>query len=126
MAQVFPRGGDPLRRIAVEQLLRRDPLGHESELPGEIVGIVDAGIGAAHAEDRQKMRGVAGKQHAPVAVIVERERVGLVDADPDRVPRALLAHHTQQTLDARHDIFRLDRLIGVFAVAQLIVDAPDA
>ena len=125
VAQVLVRGGDALRRVAVEQPVRGQALDHEGQLPGQVVRVVDARVGAAHAEDRHQVRGVAGEQHAAVAVALQRQRVGLVDAHPDRLPLARLAHHLQQAFDARHHVLGLDRLVRVLAVAQLVVDAPD-
>ncbi len=69
------------------------------------------------------MRGVAGKEHAVVPIALERQRVRLVDGDPDRRPCAALAHHVEQALYARHHVLRLHGFVGVLAVAQLVVDA---
>ena len=66
------RGGDPLQRIAFQQFFGGQSLDDEGEFPREIVGVVDAGIGPAHAEDRHEMGRVASKKHAFVAIILQR------------------------------------------------------
>mgnify|MGYP002261233645 CR=1 FL=1 len=42
----------------------------------------------------------SGQQHAALAVARQRERIGLVQTDPDRRPVGRFAHHRQQALDA--------------------------
>ena len=71
------------------------------------------------------MRCVAREQHATMAVLLESQRVGFVDRDPDRLPCARFTHHRQQTLDAWHYVFRLNCLFWIFAILELIVDTPD-
>src|SRR6516162_3545157 len=125
IAQIFVGRGYALDRIAVEQSLRCQSLDDEGEFPGEIVAIIYSRIRAAHAENRDEMSRIAGEQHPLMTVILERERVRLIDADPNRVPRRRLAHHVEQAAHARYDILRLDGFIGVFTVPQLVVDSPD-
>ena len=58
-------GGElALARIAVEQRVGRAALEHQAQLPGEVVGVLHAGVGAARPERRHAMRAVAGEQHA--------------------------------------------------------------
>src|SRR5215469_15737385 len=93
IAEILVSRGHALDGITVEQSLRRQSLDDEREFPGEIVSIIDSRIRAAHAENRYEMRRVPGKQHPFVTVVFESKRVGLIDADPNRIPQRRLAHY---------------------------------
>ena len=113
-----------LGAVAVEQRLGT-ALHHGGQLPGQVVGVVQAGVQTAHAEDRHRMRGIAGKEHAAVAVALQRHRAGAVDRGPGRLPRQVaFADGVQVALHEGAHVLRLHRLFGAVAVAQLPVDAP--
>ena len=57
----------PLLLVAVEQRFRGRAREHAGELPGEIVGVLDAAVEAARAERRDLVGSVAEKDHAAVA-----------------------------------------------------------
>ena len=125
VAQVLVRGIHALAAIAVQQPLARQALDDVGQLPGQVVGVVDAGVGTAHAKNRHQVGGVTGQQHALVAVVRQGQRIGFVDAGPDRVPGRGFAHHGQQALHARQHVLGGDGGVRVFAVLQLVVDTPD-
>ena len=115
----------PLDRVGIEQPVVRLSLQHQRELPRQIAGIVETGVQTAHPEDRHQVRGVAGEQHAAMTVVVEREALGVVDGDPQRLPRRGLADHLEVAAHARQHLLGLDGFGRVFVVADLVVDAPD-
>ena len=63
-------GGDrvPLGVVGVEQALRRRPLDHLGQLPAQVHRVLHADVEALPADRGVHVRGVAGQQHAPVAV----------------------------------------------------------
>jgi len=71
------------------------------------------------------VRRVAGEQHSAVAILFQGQRIGLVDADPDRVPRPRFTHHFEEAVNPRQHVLGLDGVVGVLAILQLVVDAPD-
>ena len=62
--------------VAVEQALRRQPAQHQIELPGEVVGILNAAVAAARAERRHLVRGIAGEDHATVPELFQPPATG--------------------------------------------------
>ena len=58
------------------------PFQHGRKLPGQIVRILNAGIGAARAERRDLMRRIADEDHAAMHEAVEPAAVEGVDRDP--------------------------------------------
>ena len=63
-------GGDrvALGVVGVEEALRRGPVDHLGQLPAQVHRILHAGVEALPADRGVHVRGVAGQQHAPVAV----------------------------------------------------------
>jgi hypothetical protein len=100
-------------------------LEHQRQLPRQVGGIVQARVQAAHAEDRHQVRGVAGEQHAAVAVAGSVRHLALYIEAHSGSPGRVLADHGEVALHARQDVLRLQRLLRVLVVAQLVVDAPD-
>ena len=74
--------GLALAGIAVEQGLGCLAAQHGGQLPAEVVGILHAGVGAARAERRHAVRGIAGEQHPAVAEVLHALAGERVDADP--------------------------------------------
>ena len=66
VADIRLGGLDAFRVVGFEQRDRRFPLQDQGKLPGEVVAVLDAGIGAARAERRHLVGGVADKQHTAV------------------------------------------------------------
>ena len=72
------------------------------------------------------MRGIAGEQHAAMAIALQRHRAGAVEARSRPARQAVaFADGVQVALHEGAHVLRLHRLFGVLAVAQLVVDAPD-
>ena len=107
--------------IALKQSFRRGLAQHAVEFPGEILGILQTRIGAAGAEGRDLMRGVARKSHAAMDELVHAAALELVERDPLEI-ELVVAEHAR---DPRPHVFGplLDCRIGVRM--QLQVDAPD-
>ncbi|CAB3928464.1 hypothetical protein LMG26858_06232 [Achromobacter anxifer] len=124
IGEVLPGGVDALDAVAVQQAVGSLALQHPGQFPGQVAGVVQARVQAAHAEDRHQVGGVAGEQHAAVAVAVQRQAFGVVDGDPQRLPGRGLADHVQMALHARQHVFGLDGLFGVFVIADLVVHPP--
>ena len=120
-ADVLVRRRTALGVIAFEQRLRRSPAQHAIELPRDILGVFQARIGAARAERRDLMRGVAGKDHAAVEESVHPPALEFVERDPFEIELVVAEH----ACDPRPHILRqlLDRGIG--DRVKLQVDAPD-
>ena len=120
-ADVLVGGRAALGVIALEQRFRRSPAQHAVELPGEILGVLEPGIGAARAERRDLMRGIAGEDHAAMDEPVHAPALELVERDPFEL-ELVVAEHAR---DPRPHILRLlfDRGIGI--AAELQIDAPD-
>src|SRR5215472_19579 len=74
----FGANRPPLRLVAVEQALPRCALYDKRQLPGEVVGVLDAGIHPLAAGRRVDMSGVAGNKDAAFAVMF-----GEPHADPE-------------------------------------------
>jgi hypothetical protein len=52
--------------VAVQQLRRRAALQHGGQLPGQVVGVGDAGVAAARAEGADHLGRIAHQEHAAV------------------------------------------------------------
>src|SRR5579862_3338219 len=63
------RNWPPLLLIAVEQVGRRTATMDESQLPGEVVRVLDAGIHALPAHRAVDMHGVARQKDSFVAIV---------------------------------------------------------
>ena len=66
--------------VGLEQLVGGDPAQHVSELPGEVVRILHAGVQAEAAGRRKTMRGIADHEHTVLA----KHRRDLLAHAPDR------------------------------------------
>ena len=71
------------------------------------------------------MRGIADEEDAAVAVIVEAQRVGGIDAPPFQFPWFGVADIGKDRADARADVFLFEGIRLAFAFAELVVHAPD-
>ncbi|KAI1690661.1 hypothetical protein Ddc_24800 [Ditylenchus destructor] len=127
-------GGDlALARIAVEQRLRRSTLNDRGQLPHQVVGVLDAAVGAARAKRRDAVGRVAREQHAAVAEAVLRMQAKVytlaqtssMSGTAPSPPAAIeaLAH---QRAHARQDALGLLLQLGIGVPAELEVDAPHA
>ena len=64
---MFSSAGEAaLVAVGVEQRGGRLAVHHQRELPHQVVGVLDAGVGAARAEGRDLVRRVADEEHATV------------------------------------------------------------
>ena len=122
MENVLVRAADALVVVAVEQAFGREAVAHELQFPDEVVGVLEAGIGAAGAERRDLMRRVAGEQHPPVAEFFHAPALEGVDRHPFELELDTLAEHR---LEARDHPLRLLLLLAVDVPAELQIDAPD-
>ncbi len=122
VADVLVGGVLALARIGIEQAVRRAALEDEGQLPCEVLRILYAAVGAARAERRDAVRGVAGEQHIAMAEAVHAQAGKRIDADPFQ---GELRIRPQQRLHARHHA--LGRFLGdrIGVPAELEVDAPD-
>ncbi len=111
-----------LAGVGVEQPVRRAALQHQPQLPGQVVRVLHAGVGAARAERRDAMGAVAREQHAAVAERRHAQAGEGVDADPFQLELGVLA---EQRLHARDDALGLALGHRVGVPAELEVDAPD-
>ena len=82
VGDVLSRGIQTFIGVGIEQVGRGAALHDERELPREVARIVEPGVEAAHPEDRHEVRSIAGEQHAPMAIVVEREALRVVDRNP--------------------------------------------
>src|SRR6185369_10446510 len=91
------------------------------ELPGEILGVLEPRVGAARAERRDLMRGIAGKNHPAMDEPVHPPALEFVERDPLEL-ELVMAKHAR---DPRPHVVRLllDDWIGI--AAELKIDAPD-
>jgi hypothetical protein len=98
--------------VAVDQRFGRLAGQHQPELPGQVFRVLHAAVGAARAERRNAVRGVAGEHDASVAELVHALAREGVDADPFQFEARVRA---EQGADARQHVFRLDGLdrVGV-------------
>ena len=70
-----------LRVVAVEQGVAGLARGHQRELPGDVVRVLDRGVAAEPVRGRMAVRRVAGEEQAPVAVALRDHVVDLPGAD---------------------------------------------
>src|SRR5207237_3810425 len=82
LADVLVRRRTPLGVIGLEQTFRRRAAQHAIELPGDVLSVFQPGIGAACAEWRNLMRGIAGKDHAAMDETVHAPALELVERTP--------------------------------------------
>src|ERR1700682_4596881 len=78
----------PLLLLAVEQVRRRTPPMDESQLPGQVVRVLDAGIHALPAHRAVDMHGVTGQKDAFVAIMARGPVVDTEVGQPTRVTDA--------------------------------------
>ena len=102
----------PLGFVAVDQPRPAPALHQRRELPAEIVDVAHAGVEAEAARRRVLMRGVAGQEHAALAVVVGDQVA--------RHPRQR-RHHLVRDLAPDHLV---DHRRGVDLVGVLVVPLP--
>ena len=121
MADVLVGGLDALDFVARNQPLPALALDECGKLPGQILGILNAGIGAAGAERRHLMRGIADEDHPIMHEAVEPPAIEGVDRDPFQ----LVGMRRQDLVEARTDPLRV--LLGdrVGIGTKLQIDTPD-
>ena len=95
---------------------------HAVQLPGQVLGILHAAVGAACAKRRDAVGAVARKDHAAMDEAVHAQAGEGVDAGPFQLEGRVLA---QQGADAGNDVLGLFLFLGIGVPAQLEVDAPD-
>ncbi|GBD42437.1 hypothetical protein HRbin39_01830 [bacterium HR39] len=118
---VLVRREAPLEVVRVEQRLGSGALQHQSELPGEVVGVLDAAVAAARAEGRDLVGRIAGEDHPAVAKALEPPALEGVDRDPLELEGPLAQHGAQP----RHHPLGPALLFRIGLRAELQVDAPD-
>uniref|UniRef100_A0A0N4Z6B8 Phenol hydroxylase n=1 Tax=Parastrongyloides trichosuri TaxID=131310 RepID=A0A0N4Z6B8_PARTI len=90
-----------LGAVAVDQRFGRLARQHQLQLPRQVFGILHAAIGAARAEGRDAVGGVAGEHDAAVAELVHALAGKGVDADPFQLE---LRVGPEQRADARQHV----------------------
>ena len=107
--------------VALQQRLGRRSPQHAVELPRQILGVLEPGIGAAGAERRDLMRGIAGKDHPAMDELVHPPALEFVQRDPFEI-ELVMAEHAR---DPRPHVLRqlFDRRIG--KTIELQIDPPD-
>lgn len=78
---------------------------HQRQLPADVLGIGEAIVQPAHAEDRHDMRGIADEEDAAVPVVIEAERVGGINTPPFQLPRFGVADIGKDGADAGPEVF---------------------
>jgi hypothetical protein len=111
-----------MKRVLLVALAKTE---HERQLPADVLGIRQATVQPAHAEDRHDMRGIADEEHAAVPVVVEAERVGGIDTPPFQLPWFCVADIGKDGADARPEVFLFQGILLAFAFAELVIHAPD-
>ena len=121
MADILVRGLDALDFVARNQPLPAFAFDEGGKLPRQILGVLNAGIGAAGAERRHLMRGIADEDHPIMHEAVEAAAIEGVDRDPFQ----LVGMRRQHFVETRTDPLRL--LLGdrVGIGTKLQIDAPD-
>ena len=107
--------------VALEQRLGRRSAQHAIELPCQVLGILQPGIGAAGAERRHLVRGIAGEDDAAVDELVHSPALEFVQRDPFEIELVVPEHAG----DARPHVLRQLFDIGIGKAVELQVDAPD-
>ncbi|MNE40438.1 hypothetical protein D3C80_1344560 [compost metagenome] len=88
--------------------------------------VLEAGVGTAHAENGQQMRGIAGEYHAIMQVVGQCQCARRVHRAPVQLPlRVHYPDDAQLGIDTLAQGVSRQGLFGRFAPCQLIVDAPD-
>ena len=110
-ADVLVGRGAALGVIAFEQGFRRQLAQHAVELPRQVLGVLEPGIGATRAERRDLMRGITGEDHTAVQESIHPAALEFVQRDPFEI-ELVVAEHAR---DPRPHIFRqsFDRRIGI-------------
>ena len=110
----------------MQQMARGQAALHEGQLPGQVVGILQRRVHAAHTEDRHQMRGIASEQHLAMQVGRQGHGAGAVQRHPDRLPRAVYAQHVELPLYGGEHRFFAHCLGFVLVGPELIVKAQHA
>ena len=121
VADVLVRRVHPVVVVAVQQRLGRLALDDEGQFPHQVVGVLQARVGAACAKGRYLVRRVARKQQAAMAKVRHAAALKGVNTGPFQRAFAVVAQHGFHT---RHDVFGLFLFFRVGVPAQLKVDAP--
>ena len=117
----------PLGAVVGQQRRPGGAAHHRGQLPAQRLRVLEGGVGPTHAEDRQQVRRIAGKQHPADHVVGQRQRAGRIHRRPVHLPgRAGVADHRQLRVDARAHRVGLQRLLGRLTGWQLVVHPPDA
>ena len=111
-----------LHVIGIQQAFRRKSAHYQFQLPDQVVGILQAGIGTARAEGRNLMRRVARKQYPPMAELLHPPALERVDRNPFQFEPDVRPQHG---LEPGDHVFRQFLLFLVDVPAELQVDAPD-
>src|SRR5438067_524010 len=104
MGDVFVRRLRALALIGPEQRTVRVAAQHGGELPGEVLRVLHARIGAARAERRDLVGGVAGEDHAAMDEAVEAAAVEAIERHPFELERTV-AEYAREARD--HALRRL-------------------
>ena len=120
-ADVLVGGGAALDMIALEQRFRRRSPQHAIEFPRQVLGVFQPGIGAAGAERRNLMRGIAGKDHAAMDELVHPPALEFVQRDPFEIELVMPEH----ARDPRPHVLRQLFDIGIGKAIELQIDPPD-
>ena len=115
-----------LGTVIGQQLLAAQTLDHKGQVPAQRLRILEAGVGAPHAKDREQMRCIPGKQHTAMPIVRQRQRAGGVHRTPIHFPRRpSVANHGQLGVDTGLQRAGLECIFGGFAWWQLVVHTPD-
>ncbi len=110
-----------LDMVALEQARRRGAAQHAIELPGQVLGVLQPGIGAARAEGRDLMRGIARENHPAVEEAIHPPALEFVERDPLELELVV----TEHARDPRPHVLRLLLDDGIGIAIELEIDAPD-
>src|SRR6201999_2584080 len=104
----------------VDERQPRLALDHRRQLPGEVLRILDAGIGAARAKWRDLVRGIANEHHTAVHEALEPPAIETIDGNPFEREVAL----SQHALEPRGDTLRFLLFRDIGGGPQLQIDEP--
>ena len=82
MRDILVRGLHALDIVAFDQRLSGLADQHRREFPGQVLGILDAGIGTTRAKWRDLMRGVAHEDHAAMHEALDTAAIEPIDRYP--------------------------------------------